>query len=73
VFGGSRARWDTQPVRPIYPSRAATVLFIVSVSVLMAGFVIIFAGDPVIGRLIGAVGVIGAVGSVWVNHKRAPG
>jgi hypothetical protein len=61
--------WETQPVRPIYPSRSATILFLVSSSVFIAGVVILFTASPAAGRLIAVVGVLGASGSSWVNHK----
>ena len=59
------------PLRAPYPSRAATALFAISVPAVIAGFVLILLGPPRIGEVIGLVGVFGAIGSSWVNHKRS--
>ena len=64
---------DPQPMRQaIYPSRVVTMLFAISLFVLIADLMIIFVagGHPALGKLLGLVGCIGMVGSVWVNHKQ---
>jgi hypothetical protein len=48
------------------------MLFAISLLVLIADLVIIFVtgGHPELGKLLGFVGCIGVLGSVWVNHKQ---
>lgn len=58
--------------QPTYPSRAVISLLGVSILVLIADLVIIFGpgGHPGLARLLGFVGCIGVLCSVWVNHKQ---
>lgn len=57
--------------QPLSPTRVATVLLAVSLAVLIADLVVIYAigGHPSLGKLLGGGGCVGVLASVWVSRR----
>ena len=60
----------TRQVPRLYPSRLASAVLVVSTGVLVVGVVLVFTADPRLGHLVTLIGVLGAICSARLNHRR---